>query len=292
MTIEAPWDVVRSTPNRSPRQNVPRLGCVLHHGAIFSLSELRRLEMGAKQVSSTAIVEDDVAELMIPSDGDRAWSLSDAWWDSALRSIETVNLSANGWTISDASHETLAHAVAYWSEREGWWPHRDGDPATWTVLGHRELYTIHGASYATACPGGMDLARITRRAQEIRNGDDLMGYKDWPQEDKLALIGDIWGTGVMAWPSGIPEDATTGPDGGPKHTGMADQILYAAMRSSQTFLGVSNVENKENTILDRTAVILRVVGAPDAPDAPDLSDEDRATLTRAADVLTRITKTQ
>ena len=73
---------------------------------------------------------------------------------------------------------------------------------------------------------------------------------------------------------------------------MADQILYAAMRSSQTFLGVSNVENKENTILDRTAVILRVVGAPDAPDAPDLSDEDRATLTRAADVLTRITKTQ
>lgn len=169
--MTGPWTAVYNTPNKSPRQNVARRGAVLHHAAMTSLSGLRDMEVnGTKQVSSTAICKDNNLELIIPDPNMRAWSLADAYWDSALHSIECCNESTNGWTISDASHESLARAVAYWASTEGWRPHRDGDPTTWTVLGHREINSIHGGSYSTACPGGMDLDRVTRRAQQLLAG--------------------------------------------------------------------------------------------------------------------------
>lgn len=164
--IAAPFTAVYNTPNKSVRQNVARRGVVLHHAAMLSLDGLRRLAMGAKQVSASAICKDDNFEGMMP-DGFRPWSLSDAYWDSALRSVETCNESTNGWTISDKSHWKLAHGVAWWAQQDGFWPHRGGDPKTWTVIGHREVYTIHGGSYATACPGGMDLNLVTTRAQTL-----------------------------------------------------------------------------------------------------------------------------
>lgn len=166
--VANPFTEFYNTPNKSIRQNVPRRGVVLHHAAMTNLDQLIRLEMGAKQVSSNATCKDDRLPEMFPTDGPfRAWSLSDAYWDSALRSVETCNETITGWTVSDASHWSLARAVAYWAEKDGFWPHRDGNPKTWTVLGHREVYTIHGGSYGTACPGGMDLDLVTARAQQL-----------------------------------------------------------------------------------------------------------------------------
>lgn len=167
--VARPFTATNITPNKSVRQNVPRRGVVLHHAAMTNFEGLKRLEMGAKQVSSTAIVKDTRNEQMIP-EGFRAWSLSSAYWDSALRSVETCNQSTDGWTVSDESHWELAKNVAYWSELDGWWPHRSGARETWTVIGHREVYTIHDASYATACPGGMNLDLVTSRAQGLRGG--------------------------------------------------------------------------------------------------------------------------
>jgi len=166
--MDAPFTAYLDTPNKSPRQNVGRRGVVLHHGALTSLNYLRQLAMGAKQVSATGICKDrDFERLM--ADGWRPWSLSDAYWDSALRSVETANESTAGWTISDESHWSLARGVAYWARLDGFWPHRDGGPKTWTVIGHREVYSIHGGSYATACPGGMDLNLVVARAQQLLN---------------------------------------------------------------------------------------------------------------------------
>ena len=180
MGIPAPWTAVHNTPNKSLRQNVPRRGVVLHHAAMTSLSGLRNLAMGAKQVSATAIIKDDSIELIVGDDRYRPWSLSSAWGDSSFRSVETANESTNGWTISDASHWSLARAVAYWAEQDGFRPHRDGDPSTWTVIGHREAYSIHGVSYATACPGGLDLNLVTKRAQQLLSSeeDDMFEQKD------------------------------------------------------------------------------------------------------------------
>lgn len=191
MVIAAPWTAVRNTPNKSLRQNVARLGIVIHHAAMTNLNELERLEMGAKQVSSSVIVKDGEARLMFSDDNYRAWSLADAYWDSAMRSVETCNQSTIGWTISDASYETLAKVVAFYADKDGFWPHRDGDPKTWTVIGHKEVNSIHGGSYGTYCPGNpavdtysMNVDRVTRMAQEILLGETLTnifetGIEDW-----------------------------------------------------------------------------------------------------------------
>lgn len=168
--VDPQWTAQHDTPNKSLRQNVPRKGAVLHHAALTDLDYLRRLEMGEKELSSSGIVKDDNREQMIASDAYRAWSLSDGFWDSSLRSVETCNESTVGWTVSDASHRSLGRLVAFWAERDEFYPHRDGDPSTWTVIGHREVYTIHGGSYGTACPGGMDLDLVTRYAQEFLAG--------------------------------------------------------------------------------------------------------------------------
>lgn len=166
MTIDPRITAYRDTPNKSYRQNVPRKGVCLHHGALTSFDYLRRLAMGEKQVSATNIIKDLNNEQLM-TDEFRAWSLSSAWGDSSFRTVETCNESTDGWTISDASHWTLARMVAYWAQKDGFWPSRSGDPRTWTVLGHREVYTIWGESYGTACPGGMDLDLVTRRAQQL-----------------------------------------------------------------------------------------------------------------------------
>lgn len=183
----APFTEVHNTPNKSVRQNVARLGVVLHHAAMTNLDTLIYLEMGAKQVSSSATCKDDRLPQMMPFETFRAWSLSDAYWDSALRSVETCNESVVGWTVSDASHWSLAKAVAYWAKLDGFYPHRNGDPKSWTVLGHREVYTIHGGSYGTACPGGMDLDLVTRRAQSLLAGTAGGGSTPIIEEEITAM---------------------------------------------------------------------------------------------------------
>jgi hypothetical protein len=166
--IPPPWTAVHNSPNRSVRQPVARLGAVLHHAAMTDLDGLRRLAMGAKQVSATAIVKDGKRELIVPSNADRPWSLSSAWGDSAFRSIECANQSVNGWTISDESVDSMALVVAYWAITDGFYPQRAGnDRRKWTVFGHGEMLPVWGVSYATACPGGMPLDVVTKRAQEI-----------------------------------------------------------------------------------------------------------------------------
>jgi len=178
VTIPAPWTAVHDTPNKSIRQPVGRRGVVLHHAAMTSLDGLRRLAMGAKQVSATAICKDTRIELLVPDDRYRPWSLSSGYWDSALRSVETCNESTDGWTISDASHWSLAKAVAYWAQKDGFYPHRSGAPETWTVLGHGEVYEFHDASYGTACPGGMNLDLVATRAQGLLKASSTAGNVD------------------------------------------------------------------------------------------------------------------
>lgn len=145
-------------------------GVVLHHGATTSAQQIIDMEVsGSRQVSSHQVVKDK-RNAGIVQEQFRAWSLSDAYWDSWAFTVECANESTNGWTISDESHETLAQLVADWATRYGFWPHREGPANTWTVIGHREVYSIHGGSYATACPGGMNLDYVTKRAQQIMQG--------------------------------------------------------------------------------------------------------------------------
>jgi len=142
-------------------------GVVLHHGATTSADAIINMMVsGSRQVSSHQVVK-DTRNAGVVQEQFRAWSLGDAYWDSWAFTVECANESTDGWTISASSQETLAQLVADWAKRYGFWPHRTGDPKLWTVYGHREIYSIHGGSYATACPGAMDLNWITARAQQL-----------------------------------------------------------------------------------------------------------------------------
>ncbi|WP_221585542.1 N-acetylmuramoyl-L-alanine amidase [Microbacterium sp. G2-8] len=167
------YTATRLTSDHSPRIRGVG-GVVLHHAAMTgSVEALVGMMMpGGRTVSAHAAIKDRDIIQTVPANR-RAWSLGDGYWDSWGMTCECVNDSAApSWTLSAATHESIAQFVASAAQSFGFYPHRNGSPSTWTVLGHREVYTIHGGSYATACPGGMDLAWITRRAQQILGSGD------------------------------------------------------------------------------------------------------------------------
>jgi peptidoglycan hydrolase-like protein with peptidoglycan-binding domain len=179
----------RLTSDHSPRTRAIG-GWVLHHAAMTgTVHALLNLMMpGGRTVSAHGAFKDGQRIQAVPHNR-RAWSLADAYWDSWALTCECVNSSgAPGWNLSEATHESIAQWIAVTSRDTGVWPHRDGNPKTWTVIGHREVYTIHGGSYATACPGGMNLGWIVKRAQEILGGK---GSTSAPAAPAYYAPGDI-----------------------------------------------------------------------------------------------------
>ena len=154
---------IHNTPQKSGRN--PSAGqptfIILHHAATLSFDAVVNLEMGAKEVSSHLIVKDKrVASMM--DEGYRAWSLSDSYWDSVSLTVETCNSAGGpGWPISADSYQTLGRIVADWCTRYGIPCNRS------YVIGHREVYQRFGGSYATACPGGINLDFVVQLAQQF-----------------------------------------------------------------------------------------------------------------------------
>lgn len=185
------------TTDCSARTAGPLNMIVLHHAATASLQAILTLfAPGGRQVSAHRAIKDGQNVETVP-EAKRAWSLADAYWDSRAFTVECANESTTGWTISAASHETLAQQCASWARRYGFPIVRTGDPKGWTLLGHREVYSIHGGSYATACPGGMDLDWIAKRANqilagEIVEGDDEMLFWKIANLDSSGLNGTYW----------------------------------------------------------------------------------------------------
>ena len=191
---------IYDTPQKTARLPAGQVGyVVIHHAATTSFQAVIDLEMGAREVSSTCIVKDDQVASMFDEDY-RAWSLSSQYWDSVSLSVETCNeTTAPGWTISEASYRTLALIVADWCARYGIPCDRDH------VIGHREVYQRFGASYATACPGGIDLDRVVADANNVQAGTvpgqpaepPHQGEDDMAQKPKYIK----WGTddGLTWW---------------------------------------------------------------------------------------------
>jgi hypothetical protein len=157
--------VTYDTSQKGPRvPDGPVSYIVIHHAATISFQAVIDLENGAREVSSTVIIKDGQVASMF-DETNRAWSLSSQYWDSVSLSSETCNeTTAPGWTISEASYGTLAKVVADWCRRYSIPCDRDH------IMGHREFYTRYGASYATACPGGIDLDRVVRDATAVLAG--------------------------------------------------------------------------------------------------------------------------
>jgi hypothetical protein len=170
------------TSQKGPRvPDVKPSFVVIHHAATLNFDAVIDLEMGAREVSSTVIIKDGQVASMF-DESYRAWSLSSQYWDSVSLSSETCNeTAAPGWTISEASYATLAKVVADWCQRYGIACNRT------QILGHREVYSRYGASYATACPGGIDLDRVVSDAANILAGKSTQDLGENDMNDYLCV---------------------------------------------------------------------------------------------------------
>jgi hypothetical protein len=183
----------RRTTDHGSRFGFKPKRVVLHHAATTSLAVLLRLMMpGGRTVSAHAAIDGDQIVSVVP-ESRRSFSLASSFFERNVLSAECVNSrGAPSWALSDRTHESIARWVADVCRRHSIRPHRDGKPKTWTVIGHREVYTIHRRGYATACPGGMRLDSITRRAQQILAGGQLAGgattITDTEQDDDMRLV--------------------------------------------------------------------------------------------------------
>lgn len=158
---------VRQSFQRSSRNGAKIDHIIIHHTATTNGEwVLDAMVSGSKQVSANYVPDKDGKLWGVVPEEFRAWTSSSAAWDGRSITMECVNNSTDGWTISDASYEKIAQLLADISIRYNFPLTRDKQRST--VLGHKELYLYWGDSYATACPGGIDIDRIVRRANQIK----------------------------------------------------------------------------------------------------------------------------
>lgn len=174
MTFSGLTDQVRSSSQRSPRYGTKVNHITLHHQA--SLNDNATINMmvsGSRKVSSNYTVSNEGRITGVVDEEHRAWtsgSTTDGGKGAAMdrRSItlEIENeTAAPHWKVSAKAHEAVAQLCADISRRHGFALNRQR-----SVEGHREIYQRYGASYPTACPGGLDMDWIVNRANEILGG--------------------------------------------------------------------------------------------------------------------------
>lgn len=195
MTYSIRFNELRPTSQFSARTEIP-MRFVLHGAAMTSLDALSDMIVsGSRQVSAHGGFKDARGIGWIDEEN-RAWSLSDETQDSLAWVTENANESIDGYTFTAATQESIAQWIADVAKRKNVWPHRDGNPTTWTVIGHSEVWTIYHASYPTACPTVLDLAWITARAQQILTGsesdDDVTLFQVIQQASKDGLVNLGW----------------------------------------------------------------------------------------------------
>lgn len=167
MTFSGYTNIVRTSRQNSPRNSKIDM-IILHHAASTDANGVVNLMVsGARQVSSNYVVGRDGTLYGVVPEELRAWtsgSSSDggkgAAYDRRSVTFEVADESYGGsWPISEASYETLAKTIADLHNRYGIPLDRDH------IVGHRELWTRYRASYATACPGGMDIDKVVNMAR-------------------------------------------------------------------------------------------------------------------------------
>ncbi|MEF3323159.1 N-acetylmuramoyl-L-alanine amidase [Gulosibacter sp. GYB002] len=128
---------------------------IVHHAASTSLSGVVDMMVRAtREVSANYVVGDRI--VCVVDEDRRAWTSASSYWDGRAITVETINNSANGWTVSERTFDNLAKLIADVATRYRF-PIDDTH-----IITHQELYTRYGASYPTACPGDLQ-----RRKSEL-----------------------------------------------------------------------------------------------------------------------------
>lgn len=165
-------DRIAESPQRSSRQGAKIDHVILHHQAgTNAAAVIRAMQSGSRQVSANYVVTNEGEVVGVVDEEDRAWtsgSTSDggkgAAWDRRSITFEIENESAGGtWPVSAKAEQAVAEVLVDLHRRRGLKLDREH------VLGHRDLWTKYKASYPTACPGGLNIARVLERADALLN---------------------------------------------------------------------------------------------------------------------------
>ncbi len=137
-----------------PRQKIDRI--VIHHNATTNKNVAINtwLANGPAQTSAHYEVADNEI-IGIVGEGTTAWHAGNGDMNARSIGIENVNNSlAPNWTISNSTFESLSRLVADIAKRYN--------------LPIDSTHVIpHKAVVSTACPGGIDVAKVIKRANEI-----------------------------------------------------------------------------------------------------------------------------
>ncbi len=172
MTHSPLTNEIRLSRQYSSRNGVKRDMVIWHHTASVSgrgEGVVMMMVNATRQVSSNYVIGSDGYVWCVVDEDFRAWTSGSstdggkgAAFDRRANTLECVNSTgAPTWLQSEAFYNIAAKLAVDFYHRYGIPLDRDHH------VGHRELYTRWGASYATACPGGMDIDRILAMARSL-----------------------------------------------------------------------------------------------------------------------------
>lgn len=177
---------------------------LIHGGAVTSTGGLKSTLEGPRGVSANMGVGADglifqhvpISERAFTSgatdDGGRG-----AAWDRRSVTIEVAQVSATPWRFSQAAEDAVV-TIGVAMRKAGMLPVIDRTPerAPVGVIGHRELYEWHRASYPSECPAGWSRTDLDRIAARILAGDTTTLTEE---EMALGRIVRIAGNGTRCY---------------------------------------------------------------------------------------------
>lgn len=160
-------DLITSADSRAmacgviPRAKIDRI--VIHHNATTNknVAISTWLANGPAQTSAHYEIADNEI-IGIVGEGTTAWHAGNGDMNARSIGIENVNnAGAPNWTISDATFDSLSRLVADIAKRHGF-------PIDSTHV------IPHKAVVSTACPGGIDVGKVIKRANEIAGNTQVV----------------------------------------------------------------------------------------------------------------------
>lgn len=167
MTYSYLTDQIRRSPQHSARNGAKIDTILWHHQAGTNDDAVIDMMVNrTRQVSSNYTISNEGRLTSVVDEDLRAWTSGStqdggkgAAWDRRAITTEIENQAgAPNWPISTAAIDKAARLQLDLETRYD----------IKNVLGHRDLWTIYRASYATYCPGPETVARINARAAELR----------------------------------------------------------------------------------------------------------------------------
>lgn len=172
----------RHSPDGGKRNQRPQKidRFIVHHCAGTNGQAVLDMMAGTADLSANYVILNDGTIVSVVPEEYRAWTSGTYEWDGRAVTVEVVNETGGPeWRISAKAEAALAALIADVGHRYGFAPTRNGRNST--VIGHKELHAWYGASYPTACPGGINVDQIVKTANSTPTAgapkeEEDMGY--------------------------------------------------------------------------------------------------------------------